>query len=45
MGGVKYNWHLKAYEPFTNGQLVQGTHGLKFFVGFKLGRKRAAKKE
>ena len=42
--GMKYNWHLKAYQPFTNGQMVQGTHGLKFFVGFKLGRKKAAKR-
>ncbi|MFK7984109.1 MAG: hypothetical protein AB8G86_29310 [Saprospiraceae bacterium] len=43
--GTKYSWNLKAYEPFTNGQIVQGTHGLQFFIGFKIGRKKAARKE
>ena len=42
--GIKYNWHLKAYDPFFNGQIVQGTHGVKFFLGYKLGRKKAVKK-
>ena len=32
--GVKYNWNLKAYEPFREGQIVQGTHGLKILCRF-----------
>ena len=38
--GIKYNWYLKAYQPFKSGQIVQGTHGLSFFFGLKLGRNK-----
>jgi|GEM_PF-6489636 len=39
--GIKYNWYLRAYQPFKDGQMVQGTHGLSFFFGLKLGRNKA----
>ena len=35
-GGI-YNWRMKAYDPYESGQIVQGTHLIKFYFGFNFG--------
>ncbi len=42
-GGI-YDWQMKAYDPYEYGQLVHGTHLVKFYFGFKFGvRKKSIK--
>ncbi len=38
-GGV-YEWQVKAYDPYTHGQYVNGNHLVKFFFGFKFGMRK-----
>ncbi len=37
--GVKYNWRVKSFNPFTNGKFVHGSNDILLVVGYKLGIK------
>jgi len=37
--GVKYNWRVKTFMPFSDGKFVNGSNDILFVFGYKLGRK------
>lgn len=37
--GLTYQWSMKAYRPFENGQMVQAFHSLNLHLGLNIGKK------